>query len=65
MQQIAPEVERLALNVSVGQHKMQCPFCQNERSKNRKDRPFSMMKDLAGIKYKMPSLWSRGWLGIR
>jgi len=35
----------------VGQHKMQCPFCQNERSKNRRDRPFSMMKDLTGIKY--------------
>jgi len=52
MQQIAPEIKQLATNLRAGQHKKQCPQCQDDRSKNRKDRPLSIRVDGTGVKYR-------------
>ena len=49
--QIAPEIQNLASNLSIGQYKKQCPECQDSRSKNRRDRPLSIKVDGTGVKY--------------
>ena len=50
--QIAPEIQTVASNLSIGQHKKQCPECQDSRSKNRRDKPLSIMVDGTGVKYR-------------
>lgn len=37
--------------LSIGQHKVRCPFCQNERRKNKHDKPLSINKDSSGVRY--------------
>ena len=53
MQQVAKQIRDVVSNLSNGQHKKQCPECQNDRSgKNQKDRPLSIRIDTIGVKYR-------------
>lgn len=49
--QIAPDIQRVAENLSYGQHKRECPQCQGTRSKNKKDKPLSIKIDGDGVQY--------------
>lgn len=50
---VAEQIRTLASPLGTGQHKKQCPECQNSRSsKNRRDRPLSIMIDHTGVKYR-------------
>lgn len=49
--QIAPDIQRVAQNLSYGQHKQECPECQGTRSKNTKDKPLSINVDSKGVQY--------------
>jgi|TARA_R110000824_G_scaffold103096_1_gene245103 twinkle protein len=51
MQQVAPEIERLAATLSYGQHKEKCPMCIDERSRNRHDKSLSIKIDSKGVQY--------------
>lgn len=46
------DVRRLCANLRIGQHKMRCPDCQADRSKNKNDRPLSVSVDSLGVKYR-------------
>ena len=51
--QVAKQIRDVVSNLSNGQHKKQCPECQNDRSgKNQKDRPLSIRIDTIGVKYR-------------
>ena len=48
--QVAKEIRDVALRLGNGQHKKQCPECQNDRSgKNQADRPLSIKIDTTGL----------------
>ena len=49
--QIAPDIQRVAESLSLGQHKKECPECQGTRSKNTKDKPLSISVDSKGVQY--------------
>ena len=51
--QVTQEIRAVAVGLNTGQHKKQCPECQDNRSgKNRKDRPLSIRVDTKGVKYR-------------
>ena len=58
MQALNEETRKQYLNfinaqrgIGIGQHKIACPECQDSRTKNKKDRPFSMNIDSEKIIY--------------
>ena len=51
MQQVAPEIERLAATLSYGQHKEKCPMCIDQRSRNKHDKSLSIKIDSKGVQY--------------
>ena len=36
------EIENVARRLNVGQHKVKCPLCQDQRSKHKGDKPLSL-----------------------
>tara|TARA_R110002020_G_scaffold59388_1_gene161915 strand:- start:3014 stop:4756 length:1743 start_codon:yes stop_codon:yes gene_type:complete len=52
MQQgVVSEIERLASNLSVGQHKKHCPMCRGTRTKHKNDKSLSIKVDQKGVQY--------------
>jgi len=44
-------IKSKAYNLSNGQHKVECPFCQNDRKKHKHDKPLSIKKEGQKIVY--------------
>ena len=42
----------IARSLSIGQHRMKCPFCQHTRQKHRNDRPLSVNVDADGVQWR-------------
>lgn len=45
------EIRHVVTSLSLGQHKLRCPLCQDTRQKHRSDRPLSVKIDNEGVQY--------------
>tara|TARA_R100001377_G_scaffold18320_1_gene9444 strand:+ start:4513 stop:6258 length:1746 start_codon:yes stop_codon:yes gene_type:complete len=48
---LATEILQRVSNLSIGQHKIRCPDCQDSRSKHKTDKPLSVRVDSRGVQY--------------
>ena len=49
--EVGTEIQRVASNLSVGQHKVRCPVCSHTRSRHKSDKSLSLKVDGKGVQY--------------
>ena len=49
--EVGTEIQRVASNLSVGQHKVRCPVCSHTRSRHKSDKSLSIKVDGKGVQY--------------
>ena len=60
------EISDSISNLSVGQHKVACPACQDSRSKHKRDKPLSVKVDNKGVQFRCHHCGAEGgWVDER